>query len=533
MVSVSIAVAFLLGFGARQIGLPPLVGFLIAGFLLRAAGFESTELIRQMADIGVIILLFTIGLKLKIWSFARPEIWAGASLHMLVTVIAFGLGCYGLALAGFSVFAGLGLQQALLIAFALSFSSTVFAVKVLEEKGELPSLHGRTAIGILIVQDLYAVLFLTLSAGALPSPWAFALVGLIALRPLLGYLLDRVGHGELLPLFSLFSALAVGVFTFELVGVKPGLGALIIGMLMAGHRRAADVANSLFSFKEVFLVGFFLNIGLSETPTLQGVAIAVLLVLLIPLKSALFFFLLTRFHLRARSSLLATLSLSNYSEFGLIVGAVGVSGGWLADEWLVILAIALSISFLAAAPLNRAAHSLYARWHKTLRPFETAVRHPDEHPIHPGDRNVIIFGMGRIGTAAYDQIRKRHGDVVIGIDSSAEQVAEHQRAGRAVMQGDATDSDFWERAKAGRERFRLVMLAMPDHLANLYALEQMTKGGYPGFIAAIAHHPDQVERLRRAGADMAFNTYAEAGTGFAGSIDKKIQELAQPSVRGS
>ncbi len=521
----SLAIAFIFGLGARLIGLPPMVGFLVAGFLLHALGVRSDEVIREIADFGVVLLLFTIGLKLKVKGLVRPEVWAGASVHMLITVGAFGLGLYALALTGFSVFAGLDVETALLIAFALSFSSTVFAVKVLEEKGEMDSMHGRTAIGILIMQDIFAVVFLTISSGKVPSPWAIALLGLIPLRPVLYYLLDKVGHGELLPLFGLFAALALGVATFEMVGMKPDLGALLLGMLLAHHKRASEVADSLFSFKEIFLVGFFLNIGLSGAPTLEGFGIAILLVLLIPLKGGLFFYLLTRFRLRARSSLLSSLSLANYSEFGLIVGAVGVEKGWIGGEWLVIVAIALSISFIIAAPLNRAAHDLYARFRESMVPFETETRHPEDQPLDTGNADIAIFGMGRMGTGAYDYIEDRIGVPQIGIDSDAEKVEAHQTAGRNVIQGDATDSDFWERVQSDRNNVRLIMLAMPEHHANMYALKQIMAAGFDGYVAALAHYPDHAAALEEAGAHIAFNVFDEAGAGFAAHVESKIEKL--------
>jgi predicted Kef-type K+ transport protein len=169
-----IIVAFALGFLARQVGLPPLVGYLVAGFALKASGVEHGYLIVEFADIGVILLLFSIGLKLRLRSLIRPEIWAGASIHMLTTVIVFGLGIFLLAAAGLSKFAVVDLKISLMIAFALSFSSTVFAVKTLEEKGEMYSLHGHVAIGILIMQDIIAVVFITASTGKLPSLWALA-----------------------------------------------------------------------------------------------------------------------------------------------------------------------------------------------------------------------------------------------------------------------------------------------------------------------------------------------------------------------
>ena len=178
-----ILVAFILGFAVYRVGLPPLVGYLIAGFVLQAFGIEGGETLDRIADLGVMLLLFTIGLKLKIRSLLRPEIWAGASIHMLITVIFFGITFFLLSVMGVSLFGSLDFKLGLLLAFALSFSSTVFAVKVLEDKGEMSSLHGRVSIGILIMQDIYAVLFLTFSTGKIPSPWAIALIaGLLALR---------------------------------------------------------------------------------------------------------------------------------------------------------------------------------------------------------------------------------------------------------------------------------------------------------------------------------------------------------------
>ena len=121
-----IAIAFALGFAVRLVGLPPLVGFLAAGFVLRAMGVENTETLQTIADTGVLLLLFSLGLKLKLSSLARTEVWGTATVHMATTVALFGLGIWGLGAAGFSVFAGLDLPTSLLLGFALSFSSTVF-----------------------------------------------------------------------------------------------------------------------------------------------------------------------------------------------------------------------------------------------------------------------------------------------------------------------------------------------------------------------------------------------------------------------
>jgi predicted Kef-type K+ transport protein len=520
-----IIVAFALGFLARQVGLPPLVGYLVAGFALKASGVEHGYLIVEFADIGVILLLFSIGLKLRLRSLIRPEIWAGASIHMLTTVIVFGLGIFLLAAAGLSKFAVVDLKISLMIAFALSFSSTVFAVKTLEEKGEMYSLHGHVAIGILIMQDIIAVVFITASTGKLPSLWA------LAVPPLLFKIMDRCGHGELMILFGLLLSLVIGAEGFELVGLKPDLGALILGMLAAGHPKASEMADALFSFKEIFLVGFFLSIGLSGLPDLEAIGIAAIFLLVTPFKVALFFFLLTRFKLRARTSLLGSFSLANYSEFGLIVGTIGVSNGWMSAEWLTVIAIALSATFILAAPLNTAANSIYCRLADRLKRYETRAHHPVDQPIDPGDAEIIIFGMGRVGSGAYNFLRERYGDVVIGCDSDPLAVKKHQEAGRNVIQGDPTDIDFWERTAPGgieraESKIRLAMLTMPKYAANMAAAEQMIEFGYKGLIAAGARFDDEVTALKEAGVHAAYNFFNEAGTGLAEHVFEIMENQA-------
>jgi predicted Kef-type K+ transport protein len=520
-----ITIAFVLGFIVRQIGLPPLVGFLVAGFVLNAMGVEGGTALQIIADLGVTLLLFTIGLKLKIKNLLRPEVWAGASIHMFITVVVFGAGIFGLSAAGFFLFSTLDFSLSLLVAFALSFSSTVFAVKVIEEKGEMASLYGRSSIGILIMQDIYAVIFITASTGKIPSPWAILLIGLLFLiRPFLMLLMKRSGHGELLILCGLFLALVVGASSFEMVRLKADLGALIVGMLLAGHPKASELAKSLFGLKDIFLVGFFLSIGLSGAPGLQDIGIAALFILVIPIKVALFFLLLTRFQLRSRTSLLASLSLANYSEFGLIVGAIGVSNGWIGSEWLIIIAIALSISFVIAAPLNSASHSIYSKFSGYLKSFETKTRLPEDEPIEAGDAEIVIFGMGRIGTSAYNKLREQYGDIVLGVDFDAETVEEHQQRGRNVILGDPTDPDFWLRIQQGKGKIRMVMLAMPNLIESLSTARELTERKYPGKVAAIAQFDDEVEALKEAGIDAAFNFYAEAGTGFADHVSEMIEE---------
>ena len=496
------------------------MGFLATGFVLNAQGIANNALLQTLADLGITLLLFTVGLKLNLWTLARPQVWAVTGIHMSIVVGIFGLATYGLALAGASLFSDLNLQKSLLIAFALSFSSTVFVVKVLEKRGEMTSLHGRIAIGILLMQDVAAISFLAVSTGKMPSLWALLLFLLLPLRPLLHVLLQRIGHDELLVLYGFLLALG-GAEIFEVVGVKGDLGALFLGVLIANHVKADEMAKAMLGFKDFFLLGFFLSIGLSGHPSVETFWIAVMITPLVFLKSALFFAVLIRFKLRARTALLATVNLTNYSEFGLIVAAIGVANGWIDNNWLIVIAIALSLSFVIAAGLNNASHWLYAHHRSTWRRFQRAELIADDQLLDLGGATIAVIGMGGVGTGAYDTMRQRYGETVVGVDIDPVTASNQQATGRAVLRGDPSDADFWDRVQASHT-LELVMLTLPKINTTIAVLDRLREASFTGQVAAIARFPDEIEALKRAGASTVFNIYTEAGAGFASHVANEL-----------
>ena len=507
-----ILAAFALGFGAARIGLPPLVGYLAAGFLLHAGGYETNTAIETISDMGVLLLLFGIGLKLRLRTLARPEVWAVAGVHMVAMTVLTGV--------AFLAFAGLlstsiALPEAALLGFAFSFSSTVFAVKALEERNETASLGGRLAIGILIIQDIVAVTFLALSADQVPSPWAIPVVlALVAARPLWGWFLNHSGHGELQVLFGLALAIGVGAGAFEMVGLKPDLGALLVGIILASHPKAFELADRLLSLKDILLIGFFLSIGLGGAPSPTALIAVMIVLLLLPIKSLLYVTLLARFRLRARTSLHASLTLSNYSEFGLIVATVAAEQAMLDQEWVSALAVAVSVSFLMAAPANSRRYDIYRQWRHTLSRLERQPSHPDDALIDPGPARILVFGLGRVGQGAFDELIRLHGPVVVGIDRDSAVVADSVKDGRPAVRGDALDRDFWERISL-HEDLELIVLAMNEHQANVEAASRIRAYRPDIHIAANARYADQVEELMAVGVDVARNLYSEAGQGLA------------------
>lgn len=377
------------------------------------------------------------------------------------------------------------------------------------------------AVGVLIIQDLFAVGFMIIETGELPNIYALGLpVILLILRPVLLKILDHVGHGELLILFGLFLAFVVGAELFHLTGIKADLGALVAGMLIANHKKAKDMADTLMGFKDMFLIGFFLSIGLSGTPTTLMLITSLVIALTINFKVILYFLIFTRFRLRARTALFTSLSLANFSEFGLIISSLAVASGWLSNDWLIIMALSLSISFVISSPLNLNAQKIYSIIKTYLTVFETSQRLTYDKTYDIGDAEILIFGMGRIGRSTYDHLKNKYGKTVLGLDYDENVVKTNNEEGRNIIQDDATDSEFWQNIpdeKVKRNQVKIVALCM-DHKSNLYALERLKAIRYQGMIAATAKYLDELQELKEKGVHLAFDQKAEAGMGFANHI---------------
>ncbi len=513
---ICITLALFLGLAARQVGLPPLVGFLAAGFAIEAGGeplglpSETDDILHHVAHLGVLLLLFTVGLKLKLRQIVQPQVVGGAVGHFAISVI---LWTPGLRLVAVDDW-----RTALLLAIALAFSSTVLAAKLLDARRELGSFHGRTSIGILVVQDILALAVLAIWSGQRPNAWVLLLIGLPLVRPILHRLLDLCGHDELLVLIGMLLALVVGGAGFEAVGLSPEIGALVVGVLLSTHGKAQELGEGLTSLKDLFLVGFFLEIGMAGLPGVEELLAGVVLGLLLPLKMLLFLGLLLAFGLRARTALLSAFALSAYSEFGLIVAKT------LLPEQIVVLAIAVSVSFVLAAPANRHARRLVERLEGPLRRFERATAHPDEQPVSLGDADVIVFGMGRTGTAAYEHLAA-NGMTPAGLDSDTYTAAEHASKGRHVVFADAEDQGLWR--DVDLSGIRATVLAMDDIEAKVIASRMLRRRGFVGPIVAHALHDDDVARLRDAGVDETYLTMGEAGRSLAAHV---LAPVARPPV---
>ena len=510
-----ISFAFFFGIALSRVGLPPMVGFLVAGFAYNLMGFQTPDSLQAVADLGVTLLLFSIGLKLKIEDLATAEVWATSAIHLICSTVLFtatilvGQILFDVAILDLSLFA------IIVIAFGLSFSSTVYAVKVLEDKGDMSALYGKVAIGILVMQDIFAVIFLAVSEGKYPSLWALTvlLLFLPPIRKLIYKLIDYAGHGELLVVSGLFFALGAGYEFFYSVDLKGDLGALILGVLISNHTKSKSLAKALFSFKELMLVGFFLSVGMQGLPNWTIFVTAIALVTMLPIKTFMYFLVATRFGLRARTSLFTAISLGNYSEFGLIVAALGVAQGFLPVEWLLVFAISVSLSFAAAAPLSKYSEQTYQKYKTNLNGFQKNKLHKKDQILDTGQAKILIIGMGRVGTGAYKVLEDKRPGEVLGIELNEERANKLRADGLNVEVADATDTDFWYQVHLSTPAEELILLAMPNHMSNLFAAERIKASGLDCKIFAIAKHESEVKELNKMGVP-SFNLYFEAGEGL-------------------
>jgi predicted Kef-type K+ transport protein len=502
--------AFSAGLLAKAVGLPTMVGYLAAGLVLALFGVESDAIIQAVADFGVVLLLFTVGLHISFRSLLEKQVFGVGTIHLIISTIVFTLVLVALRLP---------LPAAALIAIGLSFSSTVLTAKSLDARGELDSYHGRLAIGILILQDVVAVLLLAVAGDGAPSWWAIALLALPLLRPLLLRLMYAVGHEELLLIYGLLLALGAG-WLFELVGLDSKLGALVAGMLLAGDPRSDELYDKLWSLKEVFLVGFFLQVGLAGLPDGREWLIMGLLLLLLPLKGILFFVLMLLFRLRSRTAFLSSVSLTAYSEFALIVVAGAAAVGLIEEQFVVMVGLLVAISFALNAPISKVVNPLWERLAPRLERFERDVPHPDREPPSLGSADYVVLGMGQAGLAAYDYL-VNEGKRPLGIDSDPARIRQMLESGRRVLYGDANDPELW--TGLDLSRVNGVMLALNNAPAEINATQHLRDEGFDGFIAALLRYSENREALLEAGISVSFLPLAQAGRELAQAcLEKEV-----------
>lgn len=522
------AVLLLLAAGVGAIGVrlrqPLIVAFIAVGILAGPSvlGWVSAnDQIDLLAKLGITLLLFVVGLKLD--------------LHIIRTMgpvaLATGLGqVIFTSVIGYLIALALGMTPlaALYVAVALTFSSTIIIVKLLSDKREVDTLHGRIALGFLIVQDLVVVLVmiglnalsgigenavaLTMLA-VLGKGIAFILAIALITRYILPRLLQLLSHSqELLVLFGIAWAVALATLGATL-GFSKEVGAFVAGVSLASTPFRDALGARLVSLRDFLLLFFFIDLGARLDLGLLGAqlpeALAFSLFVLIG-NPLIVMIIMGALGYRKRTGFLAGLTVAQISEFSLILGALGLSLGHIDAETMGLITLVGLITISASTYMILFSHPLYERLAPWLKVFER--RHPHREmeqgaTAAQGGAEIVLFGMGRYGFGIAQTLRER-GCRVQGIDFNPELVREGDAAGHPVLYGDAEDPEFVAALPLAQAQW--VVSTARDRHVNLALIHTLKNLGYAGRIAVTAHSADEVARLEQAGADLVMAPFADA-----------------------
>lgn len=479
---VALVVAFIGGVIARRIGLPTIVGYLLAGIAIGpfTPGFVGdTATISQLAELGVIFLMFGVGLHFSLsdlWKVRAVAIPGALGQMLFTTLLAFGLS----QLWGWTVSSGI------VLGLAVSIASTVVLLRGLMDNGLLNTPHGQAAVGWLVLEDLATVLILVLMptlanttgtfdwqglAFTLLKASAFILLVLFVGKRLIPWILLRIAHTrsrELFILAILAITLGTALGAAELFGVSFALGAFVAGVVVSESPLSHQVGADVFPFREAFAVLFFVSIGMLVNPIYLfnniGHVLA-LTALIVVGKSIITLLLGVIFPWQGRTALVVAAGLSQIGEFSFILGQAGIGLGLLdQDQYSLILAGAL-----LSITINPMMFRLIAPAEKWLQKQPTLWRLLDRHrPTPPPldesiQGHVVIVGYGRVGRHIVNLLGQMSIPHLV-IDSDAERIDEINQRQIPSLFGDASNSEVL--THAGLERARALVVAGPDEAAS-------------------------------------------------------------------
>lgn len=523
--AVVIGLAAALGVVGSLLRQPLLMAFIGAGILAGpdVLGLLSMDHeVRLLASVGICVLLFVVGLRLDL-NIIRSMGPAAAVLGLGQVVAT--------ALLGFGVCLALGMTGvvAAYVSAAITFSSTIIVVKLLSDKREIDSLHGRMALGLLIVQDIVVVVVMivlstaehagdgveTVSLGSrlagTVARGAALLIGVAILaRFVLPPLTARLARTrELLLLFAVSWAVMLASAAHAL-GFSREVGAFLAGVSLASTPYRETLSGRLASLRDFLLLFFFIELGASlELRSLGAqVGAAVVLVLFTLLcKPMIVIAIMGRLGYRKRTSFLTGVSMGQISEFSLILASLGCSLGHLDRGALGLVTMVGLVTFGLSAYMIVGSHRLYERVAPALDLFEKPMKQDDASHDGDGGYQVVLFGLGRFGSRIVEVMQAR-GVRVLGADFDPQVLQEWSARGLPVRYADATDPEFGESLPLHDARW--VVCAAPELQANLTVLRTLREHGFTGRIAATSHGPSHVDRLRKAGADLVLQPFADA-----------------------
>ena len=521
-----LGLATLLGIVGQRLRQPLLIMFLATGIVAGPSGFgiiESYQQIELLAQIGIAILLFIVGLRLDLDLIRTTgPVALATGLGQIIFTSAIG---FGIALA-----LGMSFISAAYVSVALTFSSTIIIVKLLSDKKEIDSLHGQIAVGFLIVQDIAAILALVglttfgasvtgegmvLVSSLIIAGKGLGLLGIVAL--LMKYVMPRLTrhmahYQELLMLFAIAWAVLLGAGS-ELLGFSKEVGAFLAGVSLAstGYREA--IGSRLTSLRDFLLLFFFIALGarleLSTVGSQLGASVVFSLFVLIG-NPLIVLAIMGAMGYRRRTGFLAGLTVAQISEFSLIVAALGLSIGHINKETMGLITLVGVVTIFASTYLILYSEPLYRLFSEPLKMFE---RH---NPYREAafdtlkgipSVDVILVGLGNYGSGVAEYLLRRH-KVIIGVDFDPIALERWVSHGISVLYGDMADPEIHEHLPLGKAQW--VVSTVRSKELNFALLQHLKNRGYGGKVALTATNQEEANAFEKAGTFVVLRPFADA-----------------------
>ena len=523
------------GLAALFLRQPLIVGLIGAGIIAGPAVLgvaRSDEHIDLLAELGIAVLLFLVGLKLDIGlirSLGAVALATGLGQVTFTAVVGFGL----------CLLLGLDAVTSIYVAVALTFSSTIIIVKLLSDKREIDSLHGRIALGFLIVQDIVVVLaMVVVSALAAGVGEVSALGGLLrvaaggaAMLLLVGLVIRFAAEpltARLARAPELLAGFAIGWAALlaalgDALGIGKEIGGLLAGVALASTQFREAIAARLSALRDFLLLFFFIALGARLDLGAMGEqlgAAAVLSVFVLVGNPLIVVAIMGAMGYRRRTGFLAGLTVAQISEFSLILMAMAVALGHVTEAALGLVTLIGLTTIALSTYMITHSHRIAGWLDAPLRVFERD--HPWRETAETGGMaveaaaapDVVIFGLGRFGRAIAERLRAR-GLAVLGVDFDPEAVRAWRRRGFEAVYGDATDPELVATLPLGRARWAIS--AIPSHAGGLthedhrLALISALRGErFGGRIAVTAHGRSERNELLGRGADLVLLPFHDA-----------------------
>jgi Kef-type K+ transport system membrane component KefB len=531
-----IVMAAVIGFVGVLCRQPMIVSFIAVGVIAGPSALnivQSPEHIELLAELGIVVLLFLVGLKLDlklIRTLGPVALATGLGQVAFTSVIGYALG----------IALGLNTVTALYVAVALTFSSTIIIVKLLSDKKEVDSLHGRIAVGFLIVQDLVVVLaMMVLSALGIGAQagegdsvlahigsvliYGLMMLGFVLLfiRYLATPLVSRIARSqELLITFAIGWAALLAAIGSQL-GFSKELGGLLAGISLASTPFREAIVARLASLRDFLLLFFFIALGLQLNLSMLGEQLgpALILSIFVLIGNPLIVIIIMGFMgYRKRTGFLAGLTVAQISEFSLIFMAMGLSLGHVSAESLGLVTLVGLITIAMSVYMITYSHKLYGKLEPWLTIFERKKPYREEalEDKNGWDQpyDVILFGLGRYGQAIAYYLEKE-GFNLLAVDFNPDEVRRWRNQGHRVMYGDASDPAFV--SDLPLKGVKWVVAAMPQHDIGithedprLSLIEGLKQQDYSGGIAVSTQHLDDQQTLKEKGATLIFLPFHDA-----------------------